>query len=495
MHALSLFLPITKVDAERREVVGTAVWETEDLAGETFDYASSKPEFEKLAKLTQKASGGKKVAPLRVMHQPDVAAGKVLEWGFDDTAKAITARAQVTDDATWQKVLDGTLCSFSIGGKYANRWSAGTQKRYTARPSELSLVDLGCVPATGIDILNAVGAFDLVKADGSTERVPYAQPVSAVAATDATPPTVLVTGSAPVSALAKSWGLDNVAQLTRLLSDLGYLVDSADGEAASEGDESAVPATLRDAMRQLGSALLAMAAEEVGEAVAEPSADNALMLAVGRLTAADALAKRGARNSRKDSARIQGTHDLSVELGAMCAADATKSVATAALSAGEGDTTMDQEQLTKALGDAMPKAITEAIASAGLTKATDLDALKKSLVETVDAALNKAAGQIDTLAKTVGEQGTALTKTNETLAGIDDRLKALEAAPAPAKGVVTTVSKTVDTGGDPNGGELSTDALAKLAPDQRALELMKRAHRNPTPLDMHAATRLPVAAA
>ena len=46
MSALDLFLPISKVDVDRRLVSGVATAETPDRAGEIFDYASSKPYFE-----------------------------------------------------------------------------------------------------------------------------------------------------------------------------------------------------------------------------------------------------------------------------------------------------------------------------------------------------------------------------------------------------------------------------------------------------------------
>jgi len=46
MSALDLFLPLAKVDLDRRLVSGVATAETPDRAGEIFDYASSKPYFE-----------------------------------------------------------------------------------------------------------------------------------------------------------------------------------------------------------------------------------------------------------------------------------------------------------------------------------------------------------------------------------------------------------------------------------------------------------------
>lgn len=63
-------------------------------------------------------------------------------------------------------------------------------------------------------------------------------------------------------------GLYDVANLAYLLSELGYLADCAEWESEYEGDNSPVPGMIVDAARQLGEALVAMTAEEVGEMLA-----------------------------------------------------------------------------------------------------------------------------------------------------------------------------------------------------------------------------------
>ena len=45
MSDLALFLPITKVDADRRLVYGLATAEVADRAGEICDYATTKPYY------------------------------------------------------------------------------------------------------------------------------------------------------------------------------------------------------------------------------------------------------------------------------------------------------------------------------------------------------------------------------------------------------------------------------------------------------------------
>lgn len=64
-------------------------------------------------------------------------------------------------------------------------------------------------------------------------------------------------------------GLYDVGELCRVLSNLGYVQDMSAWEAEIEGDGSNVPAMLGNAMRAVGDALLAMAAEEVAEMLAD----------------------------------------------------------------------------------------------------------------------------------------------------------------------------------------------------------------------------------
>jgi len=64
-------------------------------------------------------------------------------------------------------------------------------------------------------------------------------------------------------------GLYQVGWLANLLSELGYLSDNVDYEAAIEEDNSAVPAALVDALKALGQVLIDMTIEEVAEMLAD----------------------------------------------------------------------------------------------------------------------------------------------------------------------------------------------------------------------------------
>ena len=156
-----IFAQITKVDENSRTVFGRATQEVPDYSGEIFDYASSKPHFEKWSAEVSRATAGKSQGNLRVMHQP-VAAGKITQMVCNDAEKAIDIAAKVVDDSEWQKVLEGVYTGFSIGGKYGNTWEDPKDAdltRFTAIPSEISLVDAPCVPTATY--------FEIHKADGS----------------------------------------------------------------------------------------------------------------------------------------------------------------------------------------------------------------------------------------------------------------------------------------------------------------------------------------
>jgi hypothetical protein len=165
MSALDLFLPLLKVDLDRRLISGVATAETPDRAGEIFDYASSKPYFQQWSAEALAASGGKSLGAVRAMHGP-VAAGKLTDIAFDDDAKQITVAAKIVDDDEWRKVQEGVYTGFSQGGRYVKRWPDAETglTRYTAEPHEISLVDLPCVP-------NAT--FEVVK-DGVVEKRAFA---------------------------------------------------------------------------------------------------------------------------------------------------------------------------------------------------------------------------------------------------------------------------------------------------------------------------------
>jgi hypothetical protein len=165
-----LFIPITKVDVEKRLVYGTVAEEIPDRAGEIMDYQSARPEFEAWSADIAKASDGRSFGNLRAMHG-QVAAGKLESLAFDDAAKKIECCGKVVDDTEWKKVLEGVYTGFSMGGKYLKRWTDPGNPlltRYTPKPSEVSLVDNPCIPTATFEVLKEDGSRELRKFRGGS---------------------------------------------------------------------------------------------------------------------------------------------------------------------------------------------------------------------------------------------------------------------------------------------------------------------------------------
>jgi hypothetical protein len=182
-----MFACLTKVDTVNRIVHGRAVQEVPDASGEIFDYKSSKPYFEKWVADTREATAGKSLGNIRAMHG-NVAAGKAVEVTFHDDECAIDISAKVVDDNEWAKVLEGVYTGFSIGGSYVGKKRKdGDLMRYTAAPTEISLVDKPCIPsALFYDVVKSKG-YTVVGADGAETHADFkleAEPVAKVVAAD-----------------------------------------------------------------------------------------------------------------------------------------------------------------------------------------------------------------------------------------------------------------------------------------------------------------------
>jgi hypothetical protein len=162
---MQLFIPLAKIDEEKRLVIGRAAQEVPDRSGEILDYASAKPAFQKWSDEISRASGGLSKGNVRVMHNPKVVAGKLVDLTFNDDEKAIDVVAKVVDDQEWKKVVEGVYTGFSVGGSYGPKWQDTKTglKRYTPVVTELSLVDNPCIPTARI--------AELHKSDGSIHEL------------------------------------------------------------------------------------------------------------------------------------------------------------------------------------------------------------------------------------------------------------------------------------------------------------------------------------
>jgi phage head maturation protease/cation transport regulator ChaB len=163
MNDFTMFIPITKYDAKKRLAYGTIAAEVPDKTNEIMDYESSVPQFKLWSDEISKASDGKSVGNVRIMHQA-VVGGKMTEINYDDDSKRITGIAKVLSDEAHRLIEEGALTGFSIGGGYAKRWKDpddDSLMRYTPRIAEVSFVDNPCIPGA---------TFEYVKMDGTVEQ-------------------------------------------------------------------------------------------------------------------------------------------------------------------------------------------------------------------------------------------------------------------------------------------------------------------------------------
>ena len=165
MSELRLFIPLVKVDVAQRLVYGIATAEQPDSSGEICDYESTKPHYQEWSAKFEKVTDGKSKGNLRAMHT-NIAAGKITAITFNDAQKSIEICGKVVDDAEWNKVVEGVYTGFSQGGRYAKQWpdpERSGMTRYTAVPSEVSLVDNPCLPTATFQVVKEGGAVELRK--------------------------------------------------------------------------------------------------------------------------------------------------------------------------------------------------------------------------------------------------------------------------------------------------------------------------------------------
>jgi hypothetical protein len=238
MKKFKLFAQITKVDEVKREVSGLATAEVVDKVGEMFDYETSVPYFKEWSQEIAKATDGKSLGNVREMHK-DSAVGKLVDIEFDDANKAIPITAKIVDEDAWQKCLQGVYTGFSIGGEFVKRWKDADAKaiRFTAKPYEISVVDNPCVPDAH---------FTAVKADGSQEMRKFQK------------------------------SMYSVSDLAGVLNMAAYIAESLEDEAEWEGDDSPIPAQLKEWISEGVDILNDLTDEESAELLADLAADKAL---------------------------------------------------------------------------------------------------------------------------------------------------------------------------------------------------------------------------
>jgi hypothetical protein len=164
-----LSMPFSKVDKERRIVSGFATLDNVDRQNDVVTAEASMKAFSKFR------------GNIREMHQP-ISVGKMVSFKedkyFDPETKKFYSGVYVSTyiskgaQDTWEKVLDGTLSGFSIGGrmkKYDDAYDSNLDKSVRIIKEydlmELSLVDSPANQFANVLSIQKVDGVDTVKGD------------------------------------------------------------------------------------------------------------------------------------------------------------------------------------------------------------------------------------------------------------------------------------------------------------------------------------------
>lgn len=325
---LQIFADIQKVDDEKRLVYGYASTTALDSQGEKITkeaMAEALPDYLKFSNI-------------REMHQAS-AVGTAENVDVND--KGIYLAAKIVDDNAWKKVKAGVYKGFSIGGKSLSKVDNVIEK---LRISEISLVDRPANPECVIELYKAEGLNEQNADDTKTENENTREDSkskesestsneqksegekSQESVIDSDTPRAATVQEKSQKSHDLKKGMYDVAQLACLIDQLNGLKAFAEWEATAEGDNSPVPAKLKDAVNSLGEILTEMVAEETKELTEDDNDDDEIVTDVAYSEKTKDVQKAGARNSKGDGERIQKMHDIATELGADCGgADSVKS--------------------------------------------------------------------------------------------------------------------------------------------------------------------------
>jgi hypothetical protein len=237
-------MPFSKVDEERRIVSGFATLDNIDKQADIVTAEASVKAFSKFR------------GNIREMHQP-ISVGKMVAFKedkyFDPETKKFYSGVYVSTyiskgaQNTWEKVLDGTLSGFSIGGKM-NKWDDAYDEDMEKKIRiikeydlvELSLVDSPANQFANVLSVEKVDGVDVIKgdlADTVIENVFYDQDNGIVTLSDNDSEVSPLTGEP----------MKNIGFVEKTDSEktdmIKFLVDSAKGINTSKITKEVSPMT------------------------------------------------------------------------------------------------------------------------------------------------------------------------------------------------------------------------------------------------------------
>ena len=406
---INLSVPFTKVNREKRTVSGFATLDNLDQTGDVVTAEASLKAFESFR------------GNIREMHGSN-AVGKMVSFKpesyYDPETKefynGVYVDAYISKGAqdTWEKILDGTLQGFSIGGKIID--SESEVNKATGKPvrfiKDYSLMELSVVDSPANELCNILSIqkmngqlmFKGIAAETKVENIFYCEDSDSVfMSTDAEYTSPVSGKPATLIGWVESNDVNKAKEINRILDlhksrltlpDTNKIAKQANAEGGNEVSENTENAVVEEtpAVEETAPAEVAAVEEAAPAEDAAPAEEAA--------PAEDASAET-----------LEKAADVS-------------------------EVEVDEPDFAKMLGDL------KGFFSETLNKASEANSAQVSAIkETVETFSKSGDGRISELA----EQHTALSKAVEdiknTIEGVEKRVDAVESE--------TAIKKSYDLGG------------------------------------------------
>jgi len=412
---LHLSVPFTKVNRENRTVSGFATLDNVDQTGDVVTAEASMKAFENFR------------GNLREMHQ-SIAVGKVVsfkpETYYDQKSNNFYNGVYVTSyiskgaQDTWEKVLDGTLSGFSIGGKIKEsdnevNKATGEAVRFI---KDYDLVELSIVDSPANELCNI---FSIEKVNGQmvykgiatevvTENIFYCEESDSVfMSTEKTFESPVSGKPAALIGWVESSDMNKSKEINRILASfkksrlplpetqIAKQANVEGGNKMSHHDENVADAPVAEAV---------VVEAPVAEAVAAPAADESNV----------------------------NLFDKSLEVAAVATEDTSADNVEKAAEAVE--VMVDEPDFAKMLGDL------KGFFSETLAKASEVNAAQVTDIKTsVEAFSKNVDARILELAEKHSALSDAVSEIKGTIEGVQKQVDAVEGS--------TAIKKSSDLGG------------------------------------------------
>jgi hypothetical protein len=413
---LHLSVPFTKVNRENRTVSGFATLDNVDQTGDVVTAEASIKAFENFR------------GNLREMHQ-SIAVGKVVsfkpETYYDQKSQSFYNGVYVTSyiskgaQDTWEKVLDGTLSGFSIGGKIKEsdnevNKATGEAVRFI---KDYDLVELSIVDSPANELCNI---FSIEKVNGKmiykgiatevvTENIFYCEESDSVfMSTEKTFESPVSGKPAALIGWVESSDMNKSKEINRILASF---------------KKSRLPLPETQIAKQ--------ANVEGGNKMSDTNIDNVVEAPVADAAVVEAPVAEAVEAPASDEANVN-LFDKSLEVAEVAAEDTSADNVEKAAEAVE--VMVDEPDFAKMLGDL------KGFFSETLAKATEASAAQVTDIKTsVEAFSKNVDARILELAEKHSALSDAVSEIKGTIEGVQKQVDAVEGD--------TAIKKSSDLGG------------------------------------------------